>query len=265
MNLQVSTGPFVSASDEEESERQLSLLTLPARGWAWEMLRRNPHYRADFLANEADNEADNADAAADRWGLLQFENPDKPSTEAHTFWRRDVSRDILPLVSMPMRCRTSVSTISFAKLQCTTVLRDRQEADRQDIVFADQGRSLQVSVSGNIPLEDALLLTPALPAPRFGAERLFAVKRFADLVKHGVLRPSLYPAERSAKRLLLVLSALDGYLAGAHHREIAIRMFGSHQVERGWSDSGNHLRDRVRRAVRYGRDLMDGGYRRFLG
>jgi hypothetical protein len=258
MNVQVSTGSFPSASGEHATERQLSLLTLPARGWAWELLRRNPQYRADFLANNVE------DASADRWGLLQFENPDKPSTEAHTFWRRDVSRDILPLVSMPMRCRTSVSTLSFADLQCNAVLRQRQEVDRQDIIFVDNGRALQVSVSGNIPLEEALLLTPALPAPRFGAQRLFAVKRFADLVKHGVLRPSLYPAERSARRLSLVLSALDGYLTGAHHREIAIRMFGAHQVERGWSDSGNHLRDRVRRAVRYGRDLMDGGYRRFL-
>ena len=114
------------------------------------------------------------------------------------------------------------------------------------------------------PLAQALLLTPVLPMPRFSSERLFAVRRFTDLAKHGWLRPSLYPSERSAKRYAHVVTALDGWLEGRPHREIAVKLFGSSWVDRAWNDTGNHLRDRVRRAIRYGRELMDGGYRRFL-
>jgi hypothetical protein len=74
-----------------------------------------------------------------------------------------------------------------------------------------------------------------------------------------------YPAERSAKRYAQVLLALDGWLDGRPHREIAIGLFGKTWVDRAWNDTGNHLRDRVRRAIRHGRNLMDGNYRRFLG
>ena len=109
-----------------------------------------------------------------------------------------------------------------------------------------------------------MLLTPVLPMSGFSSERLFAVRRFTDLAKHGWLRPSLYPSERGAKRYAHVVAALDGWLEGRPHRDIAVTLFGSSWVDRAWNDSGNHLRDRVRRAIRYGRELMDGGYRRFL-
>ena len=57
---------------------------------------------------------------------------------------------------------------------------------------------------------------------------------------------------------------LDGSLAGASHRNIAIALFGPERVEADWNDPGENLRDRVRRAVKRGRDLMNGGYLKFL-
>lgn len=61
-----------------------------------------------------------------------------------------------------------------------------------------------------------------------------------------------------------VLRALDGSIAGASHREIGIVLFGKARVERDWADPGDHLRDIVRRAIKRGRSLMNGGYKRFL-
>ena len=59
---------------------------------------------------------------------------------------------------------------------------------------------------------------------------------------------------------MIVLQALDGALAGATQREIAIAIFGAARTECAWRDAGGHLRDTIRRAIRRGRFLMNGGY-----
>jgi hypothetical protein len=245
----------------QQSLQENWLLTLPSRAWAWELLRRNPDYVATFDKHCAQEAA--ASESAGRWGLLKLEDPAKSSLEADAFWRNDVSRDVLPLVAQPLTAEATVSTMDLTKLRCRAVQFGNSDGTRE-FLFSENGRALQVSVTGDTPIEEALLLTPALPALRYGSGRLLAVKRFADLAKTSTLRSSLYPAEKSAKRLSDVLAALDGWRQGLPHREIATQIFGSAQVSRAWNDSGNHLRDRVRRAIRYGRDLMEGGYRNFL-
>ncbi len=90
------------------------------------------------------------------------------------------------------------------------------------------------------------------------------MRRLNDVVTHGVLRPQLFPPERRGTRLVKVILALDGWLSGAHHREIAIKLFGAKRVANDWSNGGEHLRDQVRRAINTGRELMEGGYRKLL-
>jgi len=131
-------------------------------------------------------------------------------------------------------------------------------------LLAQDGRSLQLTIFGSTPLDDALLLTPALPVARHAKSRLLAVRRLTDVVRHGWLRPALYQRERQSKRLARVIQALDGWLAKAPQREIAAALFSPERVAKDWPDSRNHLRDHVRRAIAYGRDLMAARYRRFL-
>ncbi|MGT2466519.1 DNA -binding domain-containing protein [Mesorhizobium atlanticum] len=45
---------------------------------------------------------------------------------------------------------------------------------------------------------------------------------------------------------------------------IATALFGHARVQADWNDPGDHLRDRIRRAVRRGQQLMNGEYRRLL-
>lgn len=134
----------------------------------------------------------------------------------------------------------------------------------QHVLFADGGRSFQLEVSGDQPLDNAMLLTPALPICKLAASRLLGVKRLSDLTTHGQLRPSLYPKDRRAPRLVRVVQALDGWLGEASHREIGTALFGAARVQRDWNHPGGNMRDQVRRAIGYGRTLMDGGYQRFL-
>ena len=80
----------------------------------------------------------------------------------------------------------------------------------------------------------------------------------------GQLPERLFPPESRGVRLRHVLLALDASTDGASHREIATALVGRQRVQADWADPGDHLRDQIRRAVRRGRALMNGGFRDFL-
>jgi hypothetical protein len=74
--------------------------------------------------------------------------------------------------------------------------------------------------------------------------------------------PAALPSARR-ERLILALRALDGRLEGASYRDLAAALFGEDAIpERGWKS--HDLRDRTIRLVRFGLDMMQGGYRRLL-
>jgi hypothetical protein len=66
-------------------------------------------------------------------------------------------------------------------------------------------------------------------------------------------------ADPRGRRLAFVLAALDRSLEGRSHREIASILIGS-RAELEWRHQGEHHRDRVRRAIKRGHALMNGGY-----
>src|SRR4029434_3636488 len=93
---------------------------------------------------------------------------------------------------------------------------------------------------------------------------LAAIEDFGVLCNPGNRRCAPSGGREPSRRLLTVLTALDGYLAGLAQREIAEKLFGPSRVRRDWRDPGGHLRDQVRRAIGRGRTLMSGGYLAFL-
>lgn len=134
----------------------------------------------------------------------------------------------------------------------------------QHVLVEDRGRSLQLAVSGASLLEPARLTSTVFWPPEELKQRVNGLECLNGLWSTGRLPPRFFPAEPRRSRLRWVLRALDGSIAGAPHRDIALAFFGKARVERDWADPGDHLRDGVRRAVRRGRSLMNGGYRRFL-
>jgi len=59
------------------------------------------------------------------------------------------------------------------------------------------------------------------------------------------------------------LQALDGLAAGASQRELAVALFGSSAVARGWQPDGA-LRAQVRYLIRRAQALMAGEYRTLI-
>ncbi len=249
------------ASDQDDPASYQWMHNLPKLGWAWEFLRRDPQYRAEYCASRKSAERSGPVVPTpEPWCLLRFADPDMDCRKADIFWRKEACPSVLPLSSAPLASEESWTGLPLDKMRCRVSM--IEQGDIHHVLFAEEGRSLQLEVQG--PLTRAVLLTPALLRRQAAPDRLIAMRRLNDVVTHGVLRPQLFPPERRGTRLVKVILALDGWLSGAHHREIAIKLFGAKRVANDWSNGGEHLRDQVRRAINTGRELMEGGYRKLL-
>jgi len=192
-----------------------------------------------------------------------FEDSRLDARRATVFWRSAVCPSVLPVIASPLAVRNFVAPLPLAGLDCqVTVLAGDDE--RHHMLFAQDGRCLQLEIRGPMDISALRLMTAALPPVTQMSAHLRSLKRLADLAKHRMLRKSLYEEAPRGARLRRALQALDGWLAGAAQREIAAAVFGSHRVERDWTDPRDHLRDQVRRAIHRGRALMTGGYLQLL-
>ncbi|HLG89132.1 MAG TPA: DUF2285 domain-containing protein [Alphaproteobacteria bacterium] len=117
--------------------------------------------------------------------------------------------------------------------------------------------------------------TPSIGAPlethieldRFFAERNRASLAFWQTVRPGARMRQLKPTALElhvALRRQRALRALDGRLAGASYRVIAIALFGEAEAPRGAAWKTCSARDSVIRLVAYGKRLMRGQYRALL-
>ena len=79
-------------------------------------------------------------------------------------------------------------------------------------------------------------------------------------------RPSRFQSRPRPQILRLRdgLIALDGSLAGASYREIAEVIHGKETTREAWRSASRSLKDKLRRDVKRGRVLMEGGYRKLL-
>jgi hypothetical protein len=90
-------------------------------------------------------------------------------------------------------------------------------------------------------------------------ELLKRLQRFAEKAP-AAGRPGL-PVD---ERLHHALIALDESLAGKTYRQISITIFGEKRVAEEWQGPSQFLKDRIRRLVAKGTELMMGGYRDLL-
>jgi hypothetical protein len=243
---------------------------LPRRGWAWEFLRRNPDYRREWVPP-----LDKATIETTRpnFTVLTLRAGDKPFADGGCFFADSLRRDATVFWD-PGQCphvlRTAAVSAAagihlphLAETPCRGTLLLTDDRD-QHVLFQQAGRCLQLVASGASLRGRVRLLTEAVVDSKTLVAHLTALACLNDLRTHGRLLARHLPPERRGRRLGLVLQALDGWQAGASHRQIAAALFGQPRVDADWADPGNYLRDRVRRALRRGRALTNGGYTQFL-
>jgi len=263
-----SAGPtdtdIVRTSEWRDSDNYAFVNSLPAAGCAWEFLRRNPDYQKAWLAASSElHRFVGESCGATAWGLVRFESPERDARLANVFWQRSVSRDVLPVIASRAEHAEQIQKLPPYGLQCRVTMQAGRDGE-QHILFAEEGRFLQLEVHGLEGLENVRLTTEIVLSFRQAAARVQALRRFSDMIAHGHLRAFLYPPDKRASRLARLLQVLDGCNARASHRDIALAIFGEERVSADWRDPGAHLRDHVRRAFRSGRALMMSGYRQLL-
>lgn len=238
--------------------------TLPPAGCAWEFLRRNPEYQKAWrnFRSKANPSLEETSAAA-TFGLLRFETPERDARSANVFWHRSICRDVLPVVATKREPADRRLKLSFGRLQCRMTVH-RSRPGELHILFAEDGRFLQLEVRGLPTIGSANLTTEIVLPPRLLFARVQSVKRFADLVATSHLRPCLYPPERRASRWLRALQAFDAARTGASQKQIAASLFGETIVKEDWSGRSDYLRLRTQRLLRLANRLVHGGYRDFL-
>ena len=254
-----------SAQTWRDADNYAFVGSLPSAGCAWEFLRRNPDYQKAWraFASKANPSSEpNPDPTI--FGLVRFESPERDARSADVFWHRSLSREVLPVTAWkPEPAHHCYPRLSLDGLQCRMVVQSGC-AGEHHILFAQDGRFLQLHVQGPQAIETACLTTEIVLSSRLVAPRVEALRRLADLVTHGRLRASLYPPERRACRLMKALQAFDGMQAEASHRQIAAALFGEATVRDDWSGRSDYLRLRVQRLLRFSERLVEGGYRDLL-
>lgn len=231
----------------------LYVLHLDAPALAWEYLRRNPDYLRDWQRRRR-----HPDAVL-RWGLRLLEDPVLDARDAHPSWfpDHDAVVQLYPDADPP----PDACSFEFWRLPGRKHL--IHDGKRLMLVASWPGCCLRFVLAPG--LADGMAYAYAIRACTLPCERYTALASELDklaMAIDAVPAATAWPRPPlSALLELHTLHALDGTLAGASLREVAVGLFGADAVAADWhADSA--LRARVRRLVRRGNALMRGGYRR---
>jgi hypothetical protein len=230
-------------------------LEIEPAGFAWEFLRRNPGYRRTFASglDPADHAADDAVRG---WGLRFPADPDRRADEEAVFWHPDDFRSVITLKPAPTDWEAAPTSLSDWPKDI--VLRDAD--DGLHVLVRHKNASHQMRVIDPLPLPHSLVAL--IPLDQSAPQRAGAVACFWQAIRPK--RP-LKPNHRLGRRqrLIAILRALDGHLAGESYRAIAEAVLGARRVAAyPWKTSP--ARDSVIRLTRSGLSIMGGGYRDLL-
>jgi hypothetical protein len=269
------TSEAAQALDWRERTNYDYLDFLAKRDWSWEGIRRNGDFFSDCRASSGSFECiersdfvtvvrcHRSETALDRWGLIYSDMPWLNACDARVIWRPDRFAGVLSMTAMAAEAKTDARYFSLRAMRCPSLLILRPD-DRQHVVFLQDGCGLQLAVHGESVLKPVRLMIDAAPGGRAAHNQMGLLKCFTDLGVTGRMKPQYGLKKIAARRLKMVLQALDGSIAGASHREIAVAIYGQNRVDADWNDPRENLKDHIRKTVRRGFLLMDGGYRSFL-
>lgn len=255
-------------TDWRLTARYLYTLSLGGPCWAWEWLRRNEDYQADWRRDQRAlrrrrrmPQAASRRSLKDRgrrWGLMFLEDPDLSARDAMVFWRADFLASVLRAGARPP------TATPLAPFTLWT------EPGRKAIAIGPEGAQVIIATDGEThrllfespgELADELALELRLDAPDGDREQFDAARRFL-FAREGE-SPRRLPAHPRAPLMMRMLQTVDGRTAGASLREIAEVLFGPDEVAAEWGRS-DRLKARVRYLERRGMAFVRGAWRVLL-
>lgn len=194
-------------------------------------------------------------------GCCFAEDPDRDANKALPLWDPDCCPYVLRLVALGTQ--RPLEPLALLPTDPRPSRRILSGDGTSHILYGQGDRSLQICLSltsGRGPPR----LIAELPARASDASAwVNALQCFSQILATGRIDSPL-PSDKRGNRWLIIIRALDGSLQGMSQREIATILVGAERVESDWRHPGQHLRDRVRRAVKRGHELMNGGYLKLL-
>ncbi|HEV2593639.1 MAG TPA: DUF2285 domain-containing protein [Sphingomicrobium sp.] len=251
---------FDMGFDWRDPKRYACLLDADRSLFAWEWLRRNSAYRA-AARNARHGIGAFGDCAAERFGLVRFEDAEASVPRARPLWRSDINPQVLVAdFSRESREETGFELDRFRHLAHLV-----SERETDHLLLTDGLRAIRLDAPrGAFETRDMRLRfrIGAVPLSEFS---VLALRRFLALARRGRFARSLHRPEPRAPRWILQLRAHDGLEAGADLREIAEELLGRSTAETRWRTRDPSLRSQAQRVVRSARVLANGGFRQLLG
>jgi len=182
---------------------------------------------------------------------------DDDSLIAPPFWLSAADPSVLPVAAIVPQHTEDVMDLG----QVVKVFRDRSRTEHVQI--GRPPRPIRLHVETGTVLRGTVALRASLAGCAVQI-RLRTLRRLLDLKRCGRQSIGHDRVDRRGARFAFVLQVLDDHDAGASQREIAVAMFGPEPVRADWNGYSDYLRTRIKRAIRVGHFLRDGGYRHLL-
>jgi hypothetical protein len=248
---------------EAESKRwqapaaYLYILRLNEPQIAWEYLRRNSDYRADW---DRRHDNDTSDPIS-RWHIETLEDPSADARVAHPVWC--VERDSRVKLQAADESGEADDTERFSLWSIPgpkRLVHDGKHVLLTSFAASEQLRlALGRDVRDGVPFEYVLKPSPhADKTWRVFSKHWGSAPETSNRRAFASARPN-----RIALLHMRALQALDGSGAGASQREIARHVFGEEAIAKNWHPD-SELRAQVRHLVRRARALVAGGYRSLI-
>ncbi len=223
----------------------LWLLQLDGAGLAWEYLRRNPAYWADWRARQASGAA-----SARRWGLKALDDPALDARSAHPIWSPE------PQGAIRLAAAQDGEAFGLWGLPGRKSLAPGQAGLAARL---EERRTWRLSLHDD--LTDGRPFAFVVAAGEGLAARCRAVEAFQAAIAGAAMVAPRPPAPQLVH--MRCLFVLDAIAAGASQREAAGLLFGEAAAD-AWHADGRE-RANLRYLLSRGRALRDGGYRALLG
>ncbi|WP_157644209.1 DUF2285 domain-containing protein [Bradyrhizobium sp. WSM2793] len=242
--------------------------------WAWEFLRRNVDYVADWRSSVPQHlpcitlndgtkllRLRRRFLQAEKWGLYAFTDPRLCARQAPAFWHSNALKRVVRLnARKPKEGEANVRRLADFN------------AERHAVIGVDGVPLVVMKRNGvSVPLEiHGLSVLTAAFTPVYELHDLDDLTAETELLRRlqrltdADFRAAQKPSFAADERLQQALIALDESLKGKTYRQIAIAIFGEKKVTEEWHSHSQFLRDRTRRLVAKGTALMKGGYRDLL-
>jgi hypothetical protein len=245
--------------DWRDGELYASLRHCDRAGLAWEWLRRDPAYRADYArANDGAGIANDGACPALRHGLVDFVDPDLPAPDARPIWHRSIDPYVLTVEALGEGSKGDHFPIeTFGPMVILRIC----PCGMEHLLVTDGGRQIRLDIAGGTLIAGPMLqyriagFTSARESARTLGQ-LLAFRKTGRLSRGRYLRPY------SLSQRINELRVCDARREGATYKEVARALFENLVPETGWRI--DPVRSRIRR-LRKAADMMAaGGWRSLL-